>query len=103
MKQQQSLITLGLSALSVILCLWVIFANSANRSLQREYQEKLAAGQREKNPEVQRGQMTQQVGTAIIKDMGEAALKNDKMKELLKKQGIEVRPNPTPAPATTNP
>ncbi len=99
MKQQQSLITTGLAGLTLLLALWVIYLNSSNRTLQRSYQETLAAEQQKKSPEVDKGKMTQQIGTNIIRDMGEAALKNDKIKELLKKQGIEVRPNATPVPA----
>src|SRR2546425_1601069 len=98
MKQQQFFIALGLSALSLVLGLWVMFISSSNRSLQRSYNETLELEKQKKTPEVQKGAQSQQIGVNIIKDMGGVALQNTKMKDVLKKHGIDVRANPTPTP-----
>lgn len=101
MKQQQSLISLALSALALLLAVWVIALNSSNRSLQKVYNEKVQTEVKNKTPEVQKGPTSQQIGTNIIRDMASVALKpeNAAIKDVLAKRGLTVNPAPTP-PAT---
>jgi signal transduction histidine kinase len=59
----------------------------------------------EQQGEINRGNMSQQIGTNILKDMAQLSLKNDKIKEVLAKNGynVQVQPAPTSTPAESKP
>ena len=104
MKQQQTLISLALSALALLLAVWVIALNSSNRSLTKDYNEKMQNEVKTKKPEFDKGPVSQQIGTNIIRDMASVALKpeNGAIKEVLSKRGLTVNPAPSPTPAGTS-
>jgi hypothetical protein len=99
-------------ALSVVL----FFANNANQALQGELvtkQQDLQTQQQAvelqkqqlqvQEQDINRGnQLAQQVGPAVLRDLGTVAVqnKNEKIKKLLAKYGVTLKePEATPAPA----
>jgi signal transduction histidine kinase len=93
MKPIQYYITVGIGAVCLILAIVGIWLSRSNQGLQNQLQDQ--------QNEINRGNLTQQIGTNILRDMGSVALKNDKMKELLGKHGFNVTVNPSPAPQAT--
>ena len=91
MKPTQFYLLVVLGALSLILSIVTLALGQSNLRLQND----LANQQQE----VQKGNVSQQIGTNIINDLGGLALNNPKIKDLLAKNGINVAPAQTPAPA----
>ena len=48
--------------------------------------------------EINRGSMSQQVGVNLLRDMGQVALNNPRMREVLAKNGYTIAPAPQPQP-----
>lgn len=94
MKPLQFYITVALAAVCLILSIAVIALGQSNQRLQTEAQNQ--------QNDINRGTMSQQIGTKILQDMASVAVKNDKMKEVLAKNGYTVTVNPAPSP-TPNP
>ncbi len=90
----QFYITVALASACLILSIAVIALGQSNQRLQVEAQNQ--------QNEINRGNMSQQIGTNILKDMASVSVKNEKMKDVLAKNGYTVtvnqNPSPTPAP-----
>ena|SRR5438067_2202829 len=98
MKPTQFYIVVALGAVCLILSIAVIALGQSNQRLQMEAQQQ--------QEEINKGQISQQIGTNIVRDIAQLSLKNDKLKEVLTKNGFNVTVNPTapagsPAPSST--
>lgn len=82
--QQNTLLTL--SGLTLILTLTLIFIGVTNQSAAK-------ALQLEQN-EISRGQVSQQVGSNIVREIATLSVNNSKLKELLAKHGFTVNQKP---------
>ena len=93
MKALQFFITLALGVLCLALSITTITLGKSNNALQLRQQQQQA--------EINRGNMSIQVGQNILRDMGELSLKNDKIKQVLARNGytVNVTPTATPAPS----
>jgi hypothetical protein len=80
-----------LSLIPLILVINLIFMGQKNQALTTELQ-----GQQE---QINKGQMVQQVGINMLKDIAAASVKDDKLKDLLAKNGYSVTVNASPTPA----
>lgn len=86
------------SALSLVLAIILFAVGLSNQSLQAQVQKQQDELRRQQE-EINKGaQIAQQVGPALLQDMAKSALKNDKMRELLKKNGYEIKLPASPAP-----
>jgi hypothetical protein len=105
---------------AVILSVWLLFLNTSFQKLQgqaQQQQQELQAQQQQAQLQYQQvqaqqerinagTQLAQQVGPAVLKDLGTVAVqnKNDKIKKLLGKYGLTVNEGgaaaATPKPAT---
>jgi hypothetical protein len=106
------------AALCVVLSIWLFFANAANQTLQGDLQTKQqqvqtqqqqAQAQQQQFQEQEQkigagSQLAQQVGPAVLRDLGSVAVqkKNERIKKLLGKYGVTVKEN-EPATAAPNP
>ena len=64
---------------------WQFYVSTSNRTIER--------GLQDQQVNINRGQLSQQVGTALVKDLAVASVSNSKIKELLSKHGITVNQN----------
>jgi hypothetical protein len=109
MKPSQFYITLALAAVSLVLSLAVIFQGESSISAQKAFQTRQAEIQTEfqqKQTEVNEGNTSNQITVSIVKDIAAAAynpttgaVKNEKLKDLLTRYGINVTVNPQSTPA----
>ena len=92
MKIPQFYITLGLSTLCLLLSITSILLGKTNSSLQQQYQAQ--------QEEINRGNVSMQLGQNILRDMAQLSLKNDKIKQVLAQNGytVNVAPSATPSP-----
>ena len=93
-------ISVGASALCLILSIVVFAVGLSNQTLQTEVQKQQQAIQAQQ-AEIENGaRINQEISQGVLKDMATVSLKNDKMKALLAKHGynVQVAPNNTPAP-----
>ena len=111
-----SVLSVAAAALCLLLSVWFFFVTKNNQSLQSELQRKQQTLQtRTQAVQLQQQQLqaqqeqinagttlAQQVGPAVLKDLGTRALqnKNDKIRNLLLKYGVTIS-EATPAPAKT--
>lgn len=99
-------ISVATSALSLILAIVILAVGSSNQGLQNEIQAQQKEVQKQQG-ELQKqqeqintgSQIQQKVGPALLQDMAQVSLKNEKMKALLGKHGYNVQPPATPTPA----
>ena len=98
MKPPQFIPVVLLSLVTVILpfIIWshltnLIALNEKNMDLQNQMQAQ--------QQEINKGSMAQQVGTNMLRDIGQASLKDDKLKDVLTKSGFSV--NVAPAPGSS--
>lgn len=109
MKPPQFIITLILASICLILSILVSWQGHSGTSLQLAVQQKQLEIQTEvqkRQDEINRGGQSQQIGTNLLKDIattaldGKGTVKNQKLKELLEKNGIQIKvnqPQTTPA------
>ena len=93
-------ISVGASALCLLLSIIVFAVGLSNQTLQTEVQKQQQAIQAQQ-AEIENGaRINQEISQGVLKDMATVSLKNDKMKALLAKHGynVQVAPNNTPAP-----
>ena len=93
-------ISVGASALCLVLSIVVFAVGLSNQTLQTEVQKQQQALQAQQ-AEIENGnRISKEIGQGVLKDMATVSLKNDKMKALLAKHGynVQVAPNNTPAP-----
>lgn len=89
MKLTQFYLTVALGAICLILSIVIFALGQSNTRLQAEFQVQ--------QQEVQKGNVSQQIGTNIINDLGALAMSNPKIKDLLARNGINISQAPTPA------
>lgn len=84
MKDTQSTIAVFLGVLSLMLVLILAGFSLSNRSLGRKLQAQQG--------QIRQGQISQQVGQAIVKDVATLAVQNNntELKDLLQKHGITI-------------
>ncbi len=81
------LLVVGLACLCLSL-VTIVFARQ-NQKLQAEVQAQQAI--------INKGALSQQIGTNLLREMGTAAQTDDKMKDLLKENGYNFSANPMPS------
>ena len=93
-------ISVGASALCLILSIVVFAVGLSNQTLQDEVQKQQQAFQAQQAEIDNAGRISQTFEQGVLKDMANASLKNEKMKALLSKYGynVQVAPGNTPAP-----
>jgi len=74
-----------MAGLTVVMTIALLIISTSNRTIER--------GLQEQQVNINRGQLSQQVGTALVKDLAVASVSNAKIKELLSKHGITVNAN----------
>lgn len=85
MTKIQATILTVLSALCLLAALTLVAVSAANRSIERGLQEQQMV--------INKGQVTQQLGNAIIRDLAGLSVNNSKIRELLSRHGINVNVN----------
>ena len=93
MKSLHFYITLALGALCLALSITSIVLGRSNNSLQLQQQQQQA--------EINRGNMSAQIGQNILRDMAEVSLKNEKIKQVLSRNGYSVNVAPSATPSAT--
>ncbi len=110
------------TGLCLLLSIWLFFVGSSNQSLQAEMQkqqDELATQQQtvqlaqqqlqSQQEQINSGtKLAQEVGPAVLRDLGSAAVqnKNEAIKKVLAKYGVTVSekaPDAAPKPAPANP
>ena len=109
MKPPQFIITLILASICLILSILVSWQGHSGTSLSLDVQKKqldIQTDVQKRQDEINRGGQSQQIGTNLLKDIATTALdnkgnvKNQKLKDLLEKNGITIKvnqPQTTPA------
>ncbi len=93
MNTRQYVIALVLSAGCLVFGILLVMLGQSSQRLQNDLSQQ--------QEEINRGSMSQQIGQNLLRDMGQAALNNEKMRGVLKKNGFDV--NPTPSAVPPNP
>jgi hypothetical protein len=77
-------LSVALGGLALVLALVVVIFNVTNQSLERKLQAQQGA--------IRQGQMSQQVGTAIVRDAAQMAVqgRDSQLRDLLAKHGITI-------------
>ena len=91
MNRWQFLTTSGLGLICVCLSIAVIISGKSNQNLQSDLQAQQI--------EINKGNMSQQIGTNVIRDIAAAATKNLKLRDLLSRNGFTLTENPAPSPS----
>lgn len=110
-----SVLSVAAAGLCLVLSIWFFFATSQNQKLQSDLQRKQQTLQtrtqafqlqqqqaQAQQEQINAGtQLAQQVGPAVLKDLGTVAIqnKNENIRSLLLKYGVTIS-EATPAPAT---
>lgn len=89
MKPWQFYLSTTLAGLTLLLTIALLVITTSNRTLER--------GLQDQQVNINRGQMSQQVGTAVVQDLAQLSITNSKVKDLLSKHGITVNQNTPPA------
>ncbi|MGA3170520.1 MAG: hypothetical protein ABSE62_05855 [Chthoniobacteraceae bacterium] len=98
MKPPQFITSVILALIPLILTIILIFMGQKNQSLQAELQSQQV--------EINRGQMSHDVGVNILKEVGQASIKDSKLKDMLNRLGYSVSvapPSPAAAAAPSTP
>jgi hypothetical protein len=85
MKPIEFAVTTGLAGLCLVAALALVVITSANRSIERGLQEQQQV--------INRGQVSQQIGTALVRDLAGISVNNAKVRDLLSRNGINVTVN----------
>jgi hypothetical protein len=91
MKPWQYFITIALGVLCVGLSVAAVFSGKQNQKLQGELQLQQAT--------INKGSLSQQVGTNLLRDIAQVGTTNERVKELLTQNGYTLTANPSPSPA----
>jgi len=102
MKPPQTIMAIILSLVPLILVIYLIFMGQANQAQGQKNQD-LQVQLQNQQAEINKGSMSQQIGVNMLKDIAQASLKNDKLKDVLTKNGynVTVNANSSPSPAAT--
>jgi predicted Holliday junction resolvase-like endonuclease len=93
MKPPQFIVTVVLSLVVLVLVINLIFMGQKNQALQAELQAQ--------QEDINKGSMSQQIGTNLLKEIAQASVTDEKLKEVLSKSGytVNIKPIATPAPS----
>ena len=91
MSRFQFVLASILGAICIILAVAVIVAGRSNQSLQAQLQAQQI--------EITKGTQSQQIGSNLVRDIAVAAAKNQKLKDLLIRNGFTLNETPSPSPA----
>src|SRR5205823_2101996 len=97
-------IAVALSAICLLLGIVLIWSAQSGQSAQLEFQKRQNTMQidiQQRQGEVQRGVVSNQVGTQILQDLASVALKNSKVKDVLAKHGFNVSAAPATGASTS--
>ena len=94
MKAPQFYAAVTLSAACLILTFVLIQYVQSNQELQAQLQSQQV--------EINRAATNKQVAEKIINDMVQVSVKNEKIKQVLARNGVNVNVNPSPAPAASS-
>lgn len=89
MKPAHFYISTTLAVLCLLLAIVLVIIASANRGIER--------GLAEQQMVINRGQVSQQIGSALVRDLAGSSVSNTRIKELLSKHGINVSVNNSPS------
>ncbi len=92
MRNWQFLAATGLAVATLVLVFALMAVNGSAQALQMEL-----ARQQE---EINRGNLSQQIGANLVREMGGVAVRNEKMREVLSRNGYTLQQQPTQQPAT---
>jgi len=99
MKPPQFIVAVILSLIPLILVINLIFMGQKLQSLQASAQSR--------QEEINKGSQSQQIGVNLLKEIAQASVKDDRLKDVLTKSGYSVTvnasPSPSPSPAAANP
>ena len=95
MKPPQFIVAVILSVIPLILVINLIVMGQKNQTLQAQMQAQ--------QEQINKGSMIQQIGVNILKEIAAASVKDDKLKDVLTKNGYSVTVNASPTPAATAP
>lgn len=90
MKRWQFLLLLVLGIACICLSLVTIVFARENQKLQSEIQLQQAA--------INKGALSQQIGTNLLREMAVVAQTDERMRDLLKDYGYNLAPQPTASP-----
>jgi hypothetical protein len=90
MKPPQFIVAVLLSLVSLVLVINLIFMSQKNQSLQAQLQQQ--------QQQIADGSRYQQVGVNILKEIANASLKDDTLKDVLANNGYSVTPKASAAP-----
>jgi predicted Holliday junction resolvase-like endonuclease len=96
MKPPQFIVAVILSLIPLILTINLIFMGQKNQSLEAQLQAQ--------QEQINRGSQIQQVGMSVLKDIAAASVKDEKLKDVLAKNGYSVSvssPSPSASPSAT--
>jgi uncharacterized membrane protein YhiD involved in acid resistance len=85
MKPIEFYISTGLASLALLATIFLVVITSANRSIEQALQDQQLR--------INRGQVSQQIGSALVRELANASVSNSKIRELLTKNGINVTVN----------
>ncbi len=94
MSRGQHLIVLLLSAACLILAVAALATARSNQDLQTELQAQ--------QTEINKGVLSQQIGTNLIRDIAGSAIQNENLRALLARHGFTIQETPGPAAAPAN-
>jgi len=94
MKPTQFYVGVALGAACLVLSIASVCMGQSNQRLQLE-----AQGQQ---LEINKGNMSQQIGTNILRDMAQSSVKDEKMKAVLAKNGFNVQVTPNQEPSKSD-
>lgn len=92
MSKIHFIISVTLSGLCLAVAIALIIIGQINQSVQLDMQRQ--------QEEINRGSLSQQVGTALLRDMAVVAVKDSKMKDILAKNGYTVNVNNNSQPSS---
>lgn len=88
-RWQFSLLLIVSLACLVLTVVSIVFAHE-NQKLQAEVQAQQVL--------INKGALSQQIGSNLLREMASVAQTDDRMKQLLRDNGYNLSPNPAPAP-----
>jgi cell division protein YceG involved in septum cleavage len=86
MKPTQFYIGVALGVACLVLSIASVAMGQFNQRLQTEAQTQ--------QMEINKGNTSQQIGTNLLREMGQSAVKNEKMKAVLSRNGFNVQVTP---------
>jgi predicted Holliday junction resolvase-like endonuclease len=93
MKPPQFIVAVILSFLPLILVTMIIIMGQKNQSLQAQLQAQ--------QEQINKGNMTQQIGVNLLKEIAAASVKDEALKDVLAKSGYSVTVNASPSPSAS--